>query len=116
MPEKLCPRLAFDSTSLAHFRKKKRKRKKTKFPLSLPLCSLIDEWHACPHAVVVADTFLLPFSIIVNCVCDTAIAFCLQNRIADLANLHANLISQLISHLGGRSWTDQPHFLIYAFA
>uniref|UniRef100_A0A5K3G0Y4 Uncharacterized protein n=1 Tax=Mesocestoides corti TaxID=53468 RepID=A0A5K3G0Y4_MESCO len=66
--KKLCPRLAFDSTSLAHYRKKKKKS-----PLSLPLCSLIDGWHSCPHAVVVANTFFLPFSIIVDCVCDTAI-------------------------------------------
>uniref|UniRef100_A0A5K3G0D4 Uncharacterized protein n=1 Tax=Mesocestoides corti TaxID=53468 RepID=A0A5K3G0D4_MESCO len=73
--KKLCPRLAFDSTSLAPYRENKKKKKK-KSPLSLPLCSLIDEWHACPHTVVVANTFLLPFSIIVDCVCDTAIAFC----------------------------------------
>uniref|UniRef100_A0A5K3G2Z6 Uncharacterized protein n=1 Tax=Mesocestoides corti TaxID=53468 RepID=A0A5K3G2Z6_MESCO len=36
--KKLCPRLAFDSTSLAHYRKKS--------PLSQLLCSLIDEWHS----------------------------------------------------------------------
>uniref|UniRef100_A0A5K3FZA0 Ovule protein n=1 Tax=Mesocestoides corti TaxID=53468 RepID=A0A5K3FZA0_MESCO len=90
MPEKLCPRLAFDSTSLAHYRKKK------KSPLSLPLCSLIDEWHSCPHAVVVANTFLLPFSIIVDCVCDTAIAFCLKIvlRISRTC-MHSGLISKV---------------------
>uniref|UniRef100_A0A5K3G422 Secreted protein n=1 Tax=Mesocestoides corti TaxID=53468 RepID=A0A5K3G422_MESCO len=103
--KKLCNRLAFYSTFLAHYRIKKKK----KSPLSLPLCSLIDKWHSCQHAVVVvANTFLLPFSIIVDCVCDTAIAFCLQNRIADLANLHA-FKSHFTSYLtlaSRRIWSD----------
>uniref|UniRef100_A0A5K3FVY3 Transposase n=1 Tax=Mesocestoides corti TaxID=53468 RepID=A0A5K3FVY3_MESCO len=110
MPERLCPRLAFDSTSLAHYRKKKKSH------LSLPLCSLIDGWHSCQHAVVVANTFLLPFAIIVDCVCDTAIAFCLQNRIADLANLHAfkSHFKRCLSLASRRIWTDQTHFGIVA--
>uniref|UniRef100_A0A5K3FQ15 Uncharacterized protein n=1 Tax=Mesocestoides corti TaxID=53468 RepID=A0A5K3FQ15_MESCO len=111
MPEKLCPRLAFDSTSLAHYRKKK------KSPSSLPLCSLIDGWHSCQHAVVAANTFLLPFSIIVDRVCDTAIAFCFQNRhIADLANLHAfkSNFKSYLSLASRRIWTDQTHFGIVA--
>uniref|UniRef100_A0A5K3G4R3 Uncharacterized protein n=1 Tax=Mesocestoides corti TaxID=53468 RepID=A0A5K3G4R3_MESCO len=116
--KKLCPRLAFDSTSLAHFRKKKRKRKKKKYPLSLPLYSLIDGWHSCQHAVVVvANAFLLPFSIIDDCVCDTAIAFCLQNRIADLAHLHAfkSHFKSYLSLARLRIWTDQAHFCICSF-
>ncbi|VDD78745.1 unnamed protein product [Mesocestoides corti] len=103
--KKLCPRLAFVSTSLAPYRKKEKKKKS---PLSLPLCSLIDEWHPSPHAVVVANTFFLPFSIIVDCVCDTAIAFCLQNRIADLAELHAfkSHFKSYLSLASRRIWND----------
>uniref|UniRef100_A0A5K3FWS5 Secreted protein n=1 Tax=Mesocestoides corti TaxID=53468 RepID=A0A5K3FWS5_MESCO len=99
---KLCPRPAFDSTSLAHYRKKKKNSR-----LSLPLCSLTDGWHSCSHAVV-ANTLLLPFSIIVDCVCDTAIAFYLQNRIADLANLHAfkSHFKSNLSLASRRLWSD----------
>uniref|UniRef100_A0A5K3EVP6 Ovule protein n=1 Tax=Mesocestoides corti TaxID=53468 RepID=A0A5K3EVP6_MESCO len=59
--KKLCPRLAFDSTSLTHYRKKKKK----KSPLSQVLCNLLDLFRRC--------------IIFFDCVSHSVIAFCLRN-------------------------------------